>query len=290
MDKADDATVIDEPLDEPLADAKPEAEAAQGATEAEAAEDVVSDEVIVTIGEETPPPVDEFDGKPAPVWVKDLRKQARDLARENRELKQKLQQPAPQTALALPQKPTLENCDYDAEKFEAELEGWHDKKRAVDEQKRQADSERDAAQREWQGKLDAYTKDKAALKVADFDEAEEAVRAGLSELQQSVILSGCEKPALLVAAIGMNPSKVKELAAIKDPVKFAFAVAKLETQLKVTQRTPAAPPPEKVVRGNVAGAAAVDRTLEKLVEEAARTGNGTKLREYKASKKAAANK
>ena len=45
-------------------------------------------------------------------------------------------------------------------------------------------------------------------------------------------------------ALGKNPKKAKELGEITDPVKFAFAVAKLETQLTVTSRKQV-PPPEK---------------------------------------------
>jgi len=282
MDQADSTEVVDELVVDETTEEQ-ETEVAQDAAEVDATEDAVSDEVIVTFGEEPPPPGDEFDGKPAPAWVKELRRENKEKSRRLRELEQQIQQQTkPETAQVLPQKPTLENCDYDADKFEAELESWHDKKRAADELKRKAEAEQDAAKREWQGKLDAYAKAKASLKVADFEEAEETVKSTLSELQQSVILGGAENPALLVAAIGKNSSKAKELAAIKDPVKFAFAVAKLETQLKVTPRNSnTAPPPERVVRGNVAGAATVDNVLEKLREEAARTGDMTKVIRYK---------
>jgi hypothetical protein len=283
MEQADSADVVDELVTEEVAD-EPQTEEAQSAPEAEATEEAVSDELIITIGEEPPPPVDDFDGKPAPAWVKELRRENKEKSRRLRELEQQLQQQTrPETAPVLPQKPTLESCDYDADKFEAELEGWHDKKRAADELKRKAEAEQEAAKREWQGKLEAYATAKASLKVADFDEAEEVVKSTLSELQQSVILSGAKNPALLVAAIGKHPSKAKELAAIKDPVKFAFAVAQLEMQVKSTSRTSqSAPPPERVVRGNVAGAAAADNVLEKLREEAARTGDFSKIVQYKA--------
>jgi hypothetical protein len=56
------------------------------------------------------------------------------------------------------------------------------------------------------------------------------------------MLQGADNPALVVYALGKNPKKAKELSEIKDPVKFAFAVAKLEKELKVTNRR-AAPHP-----------------------------------------------
>jgi hypothetical protein len=69
-------------------------------------------------------------------------------------------------------------------------------------------------------------------------------------------------------------------------VKFAFAVAKLEKDLKVTNRK-AAPPPEKIVSGTGRSSGAVDSTLERLRAEAEKTGNMTKVIQYKAQKRAA---
>ena len=98
------------------------------------------------------------------------------------------------------------------------------------------------------------------------------------------MLQGADNPALVIYALGKNPKKAKELAAITDPVKFAFAVAKLESQLKVTNRK-APPPPEKTMRGTGPGSGAVDSTLERLREEAARTGDMTKVIRYKAEQR-----
>lgn len=94
-----------------------------------------------------------------------------------------------------------------------------------------------------------------------------------------MLIAGCENPALVVYALGKNPKKAKELAEIKDPVKFAFAVAKLETQLKVNRKTP--PPVMKTVSGTGPVSGSVDSTLERLREEAARTGDMSKVFKYK---------
>ena len=69
-----------------------------------------------------------------------------------------------------------------------------------------------------------------------------------------------------------------------DPVKFAFAVAKLETQLKVTNRK-AAPPPESTVRGTGRVSGAVDSTLERLRADAEKTGDYSKVMQYKRQKR-----
>jgi hypothetical protein len=96
------------------------------------------------------------------------------------------------------------------------------------------------------------------------------------------MIAGADNPALLVYALGKHPAKAKELAAIKDPVKFAFAVAKLETQMKTTSRPRAAPPPpETPLQSTAPSRSATNATLERLEQEALRTGNRTKVAAYR---------
>lgn len=231
--------------------------------------------VIVTIGEEAPPS-DEEDAK-APVWVKELRKTNRDLAKELKELKQK-QAPAAQQAATMP-KPTLADCDFDEEAFETKLMAWQEQQaQARTQQQKKADAEK-KEQEAWQAKLTAHGTAKAALKVDDYDEAEAAVSEVFSQTQRGIIVSGADNSALVEYALGKNPAKLKELASITDPVKFAFAIARLETQLKVTPKK-AAPPPEKRISGNAAAAGSVDTKLASLEAEADRTGDRSKVIAY----------
>lgn len=242
-------------------------------------------EVVVTIGEEPPPPEEE---KHAPEWVRELRKNHRELVRENRELKEKLTtgSAAETKPAAIGQKPKLEEFDYDTEKFEQELAKWYDRKREADNATAKAEEAAKASQAAWQAKLDAYGKAKVELKVKDYDDAEATAQELFNVTQQGIVLQGAENPALVIYALGKNPKKAKELSTITDPVKFAFAVAKLETQLKVTNRK-AAPPPEKVPTGTGRTSGAVDSNLERLRAEAEKTGDYTKVTAYKRQKRAA---
>lgn len=271
------------------ADSAVNAETAKDETDAkeskdkEADEAEAEDEVVISIGEEPPPPKDE----PAPAWVKELRKSHQELKRKNRELEARLQatgqmaQPAP---VVVGKKPTLEDSDYDAEKFEKALSEWFDRKRKADEAEAKARAQQESQAQEWKGKLEGYAKKKAELKVSDFDEAESLVTESFNVTQQGILLQGAENPHYVVYALGKSPKKAKELAAIKDPIQFAFAVAKLEAQLKVTSRKPAAAP-EKTISGTGRVSGAVDSTLEKLRAEAEKTGNYSKVIAYKRSKK-----
>lgn len=245
------------------------------------------DETVVTIGDE-PPGEDDLELDKAPEWVRELRKNHRETQRQLREANEKLVavSGAEIKPPVLGEKPTLESCDYDAEKFETELTSWHQRKLAADEESRKKQDDEKAAKAAWQAKLDAYGQAKAKLKVKNVDEVEAIMQETLSTTQQGVILQGADNPALLIYALGKNLKKAKELAAIKDPVKFAFAVAKLETQLKVTTRK--APAPEEKISGSGPISGSVDSQLARLRSDAEKTGDYTKVNEYKRQKKKAA--
>jgi len=248
-------------------------------TEAEAEDD---DEVVVSINGVSPDPEDEEETR-APTWVRDLRKQYREEKKRVKELEQRIehlsqgQQPARQP---LGEKPTLEAADYDTERYERELAAWYERKRENDGRLAAVQAERAASQRAWEQQLGSYQTAKSNLRVRDFDRAEEIVQDTLSVMQQGLIVQGAEDPALLVYAIGKNPVKAKELSSITDPVKFAFAVARLEKDLKVTKRK-AASQPEKKISGNGRPSGSVDNTLDRLRAEAERTGDYTKVTQYK---------
>ena len=243
-----------------------------------------TEEVVVSIGEEAPP---HEEHTPAPEWVKELRKTNRELQRQNRELQGRLQAAPPETKpVVIGNKPKLEDHDYDAEKYEEALTSWFERKRQAEEVNAKQEAEVMNQQKAWQAKLDGYGKAKAELRVKDYEDAEAVAQEVFSITQQGVLLQGADNPALVVYALGKNPAKAKELASITDPVKFAFAVAKLEKDLKVTNRRQA-PAPERIISGTGRSSGAVDSTLERLREDAARTGNMTKVIAYKAQKRSA---
>jgi hypothetical protein len=247
--------------------------------------DQPDDEVVVSIGEEAPPTEEEVR---APEWVRELRKTNREKERRIRELEAKLTATTTENkpVVTMGPKPKLEDHDYDADRYEQALDAWHERKRQYDleaETVKRSELEQHQA---WQAKLDSYGKAKAELKVRDYEDAEETVQQLLNVTQQGVVLQGADNPALVIYALGKNPKKAKEIAEITDPVKFAFAVAKLEKELKVTNRR-AAPAPERIVSGTGRSSGAVDSTLDRLREEAARTGNMTKVIQYKAQKRSA---
>jgi hypothetical protein len=259
---------------QPLDDVEAPAE-----TPAEEAQDADGD-VVVTIGDAPAPESDDDEQEQsAPAWVKEVRKNARETARENRELKRKLQAleantaPKP-TAPALGPKPTLrdDDVDFDEDKFEAKLLKWNEAKRKIDEEKA-------AEASAWQKKNDEFNKAAASLKAPDFDDAKHAVIDAIDPVRQGILMKAAAQPHVVVLALGRQPEELKKLAAITDLVDFTVAVTKLEGQIKVSSRKP--PPPERTPSSAGRTTAVGDKTIEALEKEADRTGDRSKVIAYK---------
>jgi hypothetical protein len=230
------------------------------------------EEIVISIGEEAAPASSEE----APEWVRDLRRRARELERENAELKKGKAPTVPEVG----PKPTMEDCEHDSEIYERELNKWLDRKSEADRAAEATKAAETKAQQAWQVELGTYAEQKTGLGAKDFDTAEEEVTTALSPAQQAILIQGAENKALVVYALGKNPEKLRSLAAITDPVKFAFAAARLEGQTKMERRK-AGTSPEGKVRGSAPLSASTDKTLERLEAEAERTGDRTKVIAHK---------
>ncbi|MCZ3293821.1 hypothetical protein NYZ61_16260 [Acinetobacter baumannii] len=242
------------------------------------------EEFDIVVGDEKPEEQeeDDFHGKPAPKWVKDLRKEKKESDRRIKELEAKLNEQNKPEAIELGEKPTLESVGYDADEFEKQLVEWTAKKAQFEQQEAAKRAEQEKAQKVWQDKLNSYETKKTAIKskVRDFDEAEEFARDVLNQTQQGILIHAAEKPELLIYHLGKNPQKAKELAALTDPIQFAFAAAKIDAQIKVTTRKPSTSP-ERKPSGSAPLSGTVDTTLAKLRAEAERTGDYTEVNKYK---------
>ena len=162
-----------------------------------------------------------------------------------------------------------------------DLLGYYDRKRLVDEQAKKKAAVMEEQTKSWKTRQERYTTSRKDHNFKDFQETEEYVSETLNQTQQGIIIQGAEDSALLVYALGKNPKKLEELSKITDPVDFAFKLAKLESQLAVTNKK--APKPEKRITGGKAGGVSGngDATLERLREEAAKTGDYSAVTAYK---------
>lgn len=237
--------------------------------------------IEITLGDESLTSDDEEEK--APDWVRNLRKEHREMRKRNRELEKQLKDKETVVAEAAPTDPgappKLEDYDYDQEKFQAATAEHYAKKSQFEAvQREQAEAQRQQ-QQAWEAQVNSYEEAKVKLGREDYQDSEEVVMENLDQTQQGMLLQGMDNPALVVYAIGKNPTKAKELASIKDPVKFVAAAAKLEAQLKVTKRK-AKPEPEKTVVGSSTSMNGKDSTLERLEAEALKTNDYTKVFQY----------
>lgn len=241
------------------------------------------DEFYVAIGDEEPTPKPDDSST-----IRHLREVERKKSKRIKELEEQLaqNQSTENKPVELGDEPTLEGAGYDTELYQQQYKDWiqrkseHEQQQELEQQRKQKDEQ------DWQQRINEYEQKKTQLKakVKDFEEAEEIAREVLSVQQQGVLIQGAENPELIVYALGKNHAKAKELAAITDPIKFAFAVAKLETQVKVQQRKPQTQP-ERKPSGSAQLSGAVDAKLDALEKEADRTGDRTKVIAYKRSLK-----
>ncbi len=275
----DDVIVSEQPADGlaaelPEGDAPPDEGSGALVADGDAVADDSPGEVVVSIGDE--PPTEEPHER-APQWVKDLRKSNREKERRIRELEQRLNastQPAAADVVVGPE-PSMDDADidYDADTFKRKYAEWLGRKSKAEAiQREREEAARKEADR-WQAKVQTYEKQRAEMPVADFEDAEFVVKDTLSVTQQGVIVAAAKDKALIVYALGKNPAKLKELAAISDPLELAAEIGRLERDVKVTHRK-AVPPPERALRGNSAAVGLAGQAkLDKLKEEAQRTGN-----------------
>jgi hypothetical protein len=268
-------------------------EESEGSESTEGADGEEEEETVVTLGSEEPPASEEE--KSAPKWVKELRQRQRELARENAELKAKLGtgQPAQHAKPQLPPKPKMSDADidYDEAKFEQAHDAWVSKKRDIEAWEENQRKAQEAHQKAVQAVHEGYAKSVKDLGVKDYPDLEAEVQAQFSQVQQSIVIQGTTNPAAMVAALGRNPKKLAELASIKDPVKFAVAVGKLETEVKVTKRTSTKPAPEKTLSGTTSATSGSSKaTLERLEAEADKTGDRTKVARFLAQQRRAGQK
>jgi hypothetical protein len=252
-------------------------------------DDSEDDEIVVTIEGETPSPEDEEAGK-APEWVREVRKKNRELERKLKDAETKLKavSGAEVQVPALGKKPQLhdDGIDYDADKFEAALEDWHSKKREVEKIEAERTEKEKVSQQAWQSKLETFAQKKADLKVRDYADSEELVTSALSQTQQAIIIDACDNPALVTYALGKSEASLKSLSSITNPVQFVKAIVRFEdNKVKVSNRRPTTEPESRIASSGKS-VSAVDKTLERLMAEADKTGNRSKVLAYKRSQKA----
>ncbi len=286
IEDQDEAIQQDEVVDENEEGQSDNSEA--GTDEEESAEE---ETLVVSIGEESPDEDDTaltIEKEDDTDTIRQMRKALKEKNEASKADKKRLKELEAKEAerssakdkVELGDKPSRDDYEYDQDdKFETDLVAWHDQKRKH-ETKKQADKDEVAAADErWHKRVSTYDTNKAALKVDDFEEIEDRVKAKFSVQQHAIAIHALDKPELFVLAVGKNQKILDRLSEIKDPVKFAVEIGKIEAKLKTTKRR--APAPETRLKGTAAIGGSSDKTLAKLEREAEKTNDRTKIIAYK---------
>lgn len=260
-------------------------------------EEAQPEKIVVTIGEqkqeETADDIEVESEEDTPV-IKKIRtayrnkeRETKEIRRELAELKARINAQAPQVQEEqLPPEPKLEDDDigYDTDKYKARVIDWLDKKRKHDEAAAEKEKEAKTAEEKWKTKLASYQQARANPRFEDFESAEVVTQTLLNQVQQGIIVHGAKDPALVVYALGKNEAEAKRISAIKDPIEFAFEIARLEEKDIKVNKKPSVQP-ERRVSGNAGVAGVTDSTLARLRAEAEKTGDISKVIAYKNSLK-----
>ena len=210
---------------------------------------------------------DHFAGQAAPEWVKQLRK-------ENRELKKQLKQTPQQHQVApLREKPTITDHDFDSDAYEADLEQWFNEKAQHDEVINAQKAKDEAIDNRYVASVDKMRKI-----APDYDEVEDTVVATLSPEKQALLKLGVEDTAKLIYALGKSPNKLAELEQL-DHVSFVKQLGIMEFQMSKKSSNPNKPQPKQHELTGAAGGG--DSKLAKLEAEAAKTGDRSALIAYR---------
>ena len=223
---------------------------------------------------------DPYAGQEAPQWVKDTRRRAKEVERENRRLKQLLEQRngQPEQQQALREKPTLDAHEYDSDAYEQDYAAWLS-------EKSQHDARQKAEQEKYQHYDERYKSsvDAVRAKVADYDEIEQSIVDTVPPQRQALIKMLVDDPARMVVALGKSPAQLEKLSSLDD-IQFAKQIVLMEQQMssKAKSRNPNKPKPKTHELEGAAGG--VDTKLAKLDAEAAKTGDRSKVIAYKRNK------
>lgn len=275
---------------DPQANAESSAEAVDGAGAGESApqnnQDGASEELEIVFADEGSTPQKDAT---AP-WVKELRKEHRELKAQKIELERKL------AALVQPAgppdpgpEPMLEDEDiaYDQAALKAKHATWlaaRERKAAFDAK---AAQDAEAAQAKERARVQAYVASRAtaAARFPEYEDRERRVMAVLDVPRQHVIVKYAKDPTLVVAAIGQNPSLADDLRTEEDPLLYVARLRELEAKLSTKPKSKTPPAPEKKISGSGSSSATADAHLEKLRAQADKTRDRTPVIEYLRNKR-----
>lgn len=229
--------------------------------------------------------IDEGEPEQESPVIRSLRDRNRDMARRLKELEQNRDD----KPVEVGPEPTLDDCDWDQDRFKADWAAWNDRKRKSDERQAQQNRQAEQANERWAASHSVYRAKAAELGVPDYDEAERIVGEALPvQVGNGVIQYFGDKAPAIVLALHRRPDLLEKMVqtAKDDPLKALLDLRMMAEKVSViNKRKTPAPEAETVVRGSGSVSSVGNKTLEKLEAEADKTGDRSRLIAYRAKMK-----
>lgn len=219
-------------------------------------------------------------GEDEPEGVRNLRKRLREREEELKALKG-----GPKVD-DVGERPTLEACDFDDDRFERELAEYIGRKRTAEERESQANAVRERQAARWNDQRRDLDDGFADLRVPGKDAARAAVEEAFTgEAFAYLVKAAGKKAAPYLYALGNSAEKRAELKALVDEGSWAefIATAAIQSNEVTMQRRKPTTTPEQQHRGTSGGGAHnSDAKLARLEAAAAKPGaDRTELIAYK---------
>lgn len=211
--------------------------------------------------------------------IKQLRQQVADAKREAADLRRASQ---PGQKIEVGKRPTIEDFDWDQEKFDAAYDAWNDRRLQAERHDREATEQQEVKNREFERLRDNHRQRALMLRIPDFDAREKAVVDALGSPELAgIALVLANDSAKLVGAVGANSAALARIEAEPDPIRKLKILKELESKI-VTRKAPPPPEAQTIQRGTASVAQPdPDKKLAQLEKEAERTGDRTKIIAHK---------
>lgn len=220
-----------------------------------------------------------------PALVKHLRGTIKEKERELKELRRQSQQPVQQQAVITqqPRMPKLEDDDigFDEVVYQDRMNKWVEDNSKYQEQERTRTRQAQEFQERHQQKLTNYQERVKALKVPNYQAAEQLVLDDIPVNTQAMIIHSAEKPEMVVLALGRNAELRQQMAEATDPVAIGRLIGTIESKARIMPKAKNKTSTVPEVKGSNGAAL---NNLDKLLEKARTTGDYS---EYRAAKRKA---
>ena len=219
-----------------------------------------------------------------PALVKHLRGTIKEKERELKELRRQSQQPVQQAVITQPPRmPKLEDDDigFDEVIYQERMNKWVEDNSKHQEQERTRTRQAQEFQERHQQKLTNYQERVKALKVPNYQAAEQLVLDDVPVNIQAMIIHSAEKPEMVVLALGRNAELRQQMAEATDPVAIGRLIGTIESKARIMPKAKNKTSTVPEVKG---GNGAALNNLDKLLEKARSTGDYS---EYRAAKRKA---